>query len=221
MKPSLLIWDFNGTILDDGPLLVAVNNQLNREHNLPEITYEYYRNYFCHPPQPFYEQMGYDFQKESYAEVSRIFLERYEARQQQAPLMPHIVDVLSWAKSENIPQIILSAHKQDMLEEHLRRLGIAEYFSFISGEQTAVIGSKIGRAQQLRQQNIFDFSHAVLIGDTIHDWESAQAMELPCILYSGGHQSLHHLQSSGAPIIDDLNQLPAFFTERNDLLWKQ
>ena len=32
MLPTLLIWDFNGTLLNDGHILVDVNNEMNRRH---------------------------------------------------------------------------------------------------------------------------------------------------------------------------------------------
>lgn len=213
MLPSLLIWDFNGTILNDGQLLVAVNNEMNRERGIPEITYDYYREHFSHPPKPFYEALGYDFSKEDYGEISRIFLERYEQRQQTASLMPHIVEVLTWAQEQGIPQIVLSAHEQDMLERHLSRLGIRDYFSHISGESSHIIGGKVERAKTLRESDSFDFSHAVLIGDTDHDFHAAEAMGAACVLYSGGHQPVGRLRATGAPVIDDLSELPSILTQ--------
>lgn len=208
MLPTLLVWDFNGTILDDGHILVAVNNEMNRERGIPEISYDYYRDNFCHPPKPFYESIGYDFEKEDYREISRQFLERYELRQQEAPLMPHVTQVLQWAKEQGIPQIVLSAHVQDMLERHLQRLGIREYFSHVSGESSHIIGGKVERAKALAASGQFDFSNAYLVGDTSHDYQSAQAMNCHCILYSGGHESMERLKKVGAPLIDDLSKLP-------------
>lgn len=213
MLPSLLIWDFNGTILNDGQLLVAVNNEMNRERGIPEITYDYYRDHFSHPPQPFYEALGYDFSQEDYGEISRLFLERYELRQQEAPLMPHVLDALNWAKEQGVPQIVLSAHKQDMLERHLSRLGIRDYFSHVSGESSHIIGGKVERAKALRESGSFDFSSAILVGDTDHDFHAAEAMGVACVLYSGGHQSVDRLRATGAPVLDNLALLPPLFLE--------
>ena len=211
--PTLLIWDFNGTILDDGLLLVETNNKLNRDRGIPEISYAYYRDYFDHPPRPFYEGMGYDFSKENYDEVSREFLDLYEEKQQSAPLMPHVLDCLRWAAERHIPQIILSAHQQSLLEAQLQRLGIAHYFAHVSGESSHVIGGKIDRARALAQSGAFDFSKAFLIGDTTHDYDSAKAMGCSCVLYSGGHQSLSRLQQADAPVIASLEELPALLEQ--------
>ena len=224
MNPSLLIWDFNGTILNDGHLLVAVNNEMNRKRGLPEITYDYYREHFSHPPKPFYEKQGYNFDNEDYGEISRIFLERYEELQQEAELMPHVIEILTWAKEQGIPQIILSAHKQDMLERHLQRLGIMDFFSHVSGESSHIIGGKVERAKALAESGAFDFSHAVLIGDTDHDFHAAQAMDAACILCSAGHQTVERLKATGAVVISDLSQIPHIIPTviRKDVsTWKQ
>ncbi len=209
MLPTLLIWDFNGTLLNDGPILVGVNNEMNRQRGIPEITYDYYRQNFDHPPKPFYEKLGYDFEKEDYAEISRVFLELYEQRQQAARLSPHVEEMLHWAAEKNIPQIIVSAHKQDMLERHLERLGIRHFFAHVSGESSHIIGGKVERAKALAESGQFNFSHAVLIGDTSHDYKAACAMGADCILYSGGHETPERLSAAGVPIIDDFAKLPA------------
>lgn len=208
MLPTLLIWDFNGTILNDGEILVGVNNEMNRARGIPEISYDYYRSHFDHPPKPFYEKLGYDFEKENYEEISQQFLDLYELRQQAAPLTAHVAEVMEWAKKMGIPQIVLSAHERHRLEAHVQRLGLADYFDHISGESSLVIGGKVDRAKALAESGHFDFSNAVLVGDTIHDYHAACAMGAGCILYSGGHQTLERLQSAGVPIIDSMAQLP-------------
>lgn len=213
MLPTLLIWDFNGTLLNDGHILVGVNNEMNRLRGIPEISYDYYRQHFTHPPKPFYEKLGYDFEKEDYAEISRVFLEKYEQRQQAASLSPYVPEMLRWAEEKKIPQIIVSAHKQDMLERHLERLGIRHFFAHVSGESSHIIGGKVERAKALAESGCFDFSHAVLIGDTSHDYEAACAMGARCILYSGGHETRERLSAAGAPIIDSFEELPALLEQ--------
>ena len=47
----------------------------------------------------------------------------------------------------------------------------------------------------------------VLIGDTLHDFETAQAMGVPCILCAIGHQSKADLLSAGVPVVDAFSQL--------------
>ena len=51
----------------------------------------------------------------------------------------------------------------------------------------------------------------VLIGDTIHDYEVAQAIGVDCILFSGGHQTKKRLAECGVVMIENLNELRAIF----------
>ncbi|WP_081804819.1 HAD hydrolase-like protein [Draconibacterium orientale] len=46
-----------------------------------------------------------------------------------------------------------------------------------------------------------------MIGDTNHDFEVAQQLELDCILVADGHQSKERLEATGAKVIDELELL--------------
>ena len=47
---KVLIWDFNGTIIDDVDYCIEIENTMLRERNMDFIsTYEQYRRDFCFP----------------------------------------------------------------------------------------------------------------------------------------------------------------------------
>ena len=57
---EVVIWDFNGTILDDVDLVVrSVNGQLARR-DLPSLTIERYRDIFGFPVADYYRRIGLD-----------------------------------------------------------------------------------------------------------------------------------------------------------------
>lgn len=47
----------------------------------------------------------------------------------------------------------------------------------------------------------------LLIGDTLHDAEAAEAMHVDCVLVAHSHQSKQRLKQSGAPVVDSLRDL--------------
>ena len=49
MQPKLLIWDFNGTILDDAELCYVIENELLLERGMKPITREWYLEHFSFP----------------------------------------------------------------------------------------------------------------------------------------------------------------------------
>ena len=67
MKPSLLIWDWNGTILMDVQECFDIANHMLAERGIPCIKdMNTYREVFGFPIKAYYENLGYRFDKESY-----------------------------------------------------------------------------------------------------------------------------------------------------------
>ena len=52
-------------------------------------------------------------------------------------------------------------------------------------------------------------AEVLFVGDSEHDFEIAEAVGARCVLFSGGHHARVHLESLGAPVIDDLRDVPA------------
>ena len=201
---KIIIWDFNGTLVNDAYLGAQINNELNQEHGLPRLEEEYYRDHFTHPPRIFYEEIGYDFSRESYDELSREFMRRYVARQGKVQLTRGVRENLDEFARRGVRQFIVSAHSQELLLEHTAALGIDHYFEQIIGTDSTVVTGKVQRAQQFAAQSGIDFTQAIFIGDTDHDQETAQALGCRCLLYSGGHQSRRRLERCGLPVLDDM-----------------
>ena len=62
-----LIWDFNGTILQDMDLGIRCTNTMLAERGLPVIpSVEAYREIFGFPIDEYYRRLGFDFEKEDY-----------------------------------------------------------------------------------------------------------------------------------------------------------
>jgi len=67
--------------------------------------------------------------------------------------------------------------------------------------------SKIERGQQLIKEFNIDKSNALIIGDTIHDFEVSQKLGVKCILVADGHQSVERLNSTKAVVVPSLDKL--------------
>lgn len=203
-----IIWDFNGTLVNDGWIGAAINNEMNRKRGKNEITLEYYLDNFTHPPIDFYIKMGYTFEIESYDEVSNEFINLYTKMQDKVKLMDGVKTALETFKNLGFEQLIISAHTQQLLEEHVSLLGISDYFTHIIGSDNRVVTGKVERALAFAKQEGLDFSNAVFIGDTSHDLETAKALGSSCVLVSKGHQSECSLrkQAVDTPIFKDITE---------------
>lgn len=207
MTPKLLIWDWNGTILDDTRLCLAVENELLRERGMQEITEDWYLDHFTFPVRRYYEKMGYTFASESFETVAGLFMERYRERYASCSLREDAVGVLRFAKTRGIAQTLLSVTQQDDLLEQVQRFGIAPYFAQILGQDDISCRSKVDRAKEYMAKTGIDPRDALFIGDTDHDAEAARAVGCPCALLCGGHQSKTVLLRCGVPVYDSAEDL--------------
>ncbi len=210
MKPQFntIIWDFNGTLLHDVDAIIDANNEINRRYGIPPITKEHYRQHFSHPPMAFYEAMGYNFEEIPYKKISAEFIACYQEKQTACGLTPGVLAALEEFCRRGMEQMVFSAHNQRLLEEKLEQLGVKHYFSHIDGEEGVVVTGKVQRAKGLAAGR--DLSHALLIGDTSHDFETAAALGCACVLFSGGHEDAARLQKNNAPVFETIEALTEY-----------
>ncbi len=197
-----IIWDFNGTILDDVQVSIDSANRLLAAHSLPIIgTVEDYREKFGFPIIDYYRRMGFDFEVTPYADLAVEWVAYYMEYQKEASLFKDIPEVLKKLKEKGISQIILSATEVNMLEGQVRELGIREYFDTLLGLSNIHAYSKteIGRGW------IEAHPEAVplMIGDTDHDAQVAEAMGIDCVLLACGHQKRSHLEKCKCLFVAD------------------
>ena len=207
MDPKLLIWDWNGTIIDDADLCFTIENELLRERGMREITKEWYLAHFSFPVRAYYEQMGYTFETESFEAVSSDFMERYRKRCASCSLRDGVMDVLESAGKRGIPQTLLSVTQQDDLQNQAHLFGVSDCFSEILGQDDCLCVSKIDRAKTYMDRLGIDPRDALFIGDTNHDVETANAVGCRCVLLADGHQAKDVLLRCGVPVYDTAEAL--------------
>lgn len=209
MKYSHILWDFNGTVLDDVGIGIETINLLLRSRGLPPLTgREEYHRHFRFPIEEYYRSVGFDFEKDPYAVLAHEWIAEYRARERTAPLCPGAAEALAYVKSRKIPQILFSATQREMLVQQVEALGIGGYFDWILGTENIYAEGKIsigkGWVEAVRP------ARALLIGDTEHDAEAAREMGIECVLIAQGHQSEETLNATGCPVLPDLFALPDF-----------
>lgn len=61
---SHIVWDFNGTLLDDVSICIEAMNSLLKKYGRPALdSVEAYRRNFCFPVADYYEKIGLERQK--------------------------------------------------------------------------------------------------------------------------------------------------------------
>lgn len=209
MKVSDIIWDWNGTLLNDLSLCLSSINSLLKKRALPLLEKSYYKEVFSFPVRDYYSVIGFDFEKEDFEIPAREFIDLYEAGVAECGLHPAATEVLTYFRNRGFRQYVLSAMQQSMLEKTLKHNNILHYFESISGLDDHYATSKVERGHQLFSSCDIDVNSACMIGDTIHDYEVADALNIRCVLIADGHQSKSRLLATGAPVVESLSELIA------------
>ncbi len=209
-KYTNIIWDWNGTLLNDVALCVDIANGILVNHNDTQLNIETYRDVFGFPITAYYEKIGIDFEKESFEALTTKFITAYNADVKNSCLQVSVNEVLEQFKQTKIDQFVLTAaYKKDAIHL-LNHYGIIDYFKMVEGLDNYRAESKMDRGHHLLKVNKIDKSKTVLIGDTIHDLEVANEFGVHCILVANGHQSKNRLEASATQttrVIDNLNGL--------------
>ncbi len=210
MQYKHIIWDYNGTLLNDVDLCVDCMNIILKNYQMPEISVEKYKEIFDFPVKTYYERAGFDFSKYDFNIVGVEFIEIYHKRENELILFEDSNNVLEHFHQQNIKQSVLSAREHNKLLAELERFNIKKYFENISGLDNHLAGGKIENGKKLIEKIGIDKSLIVMIGDTLHDFDVANELGIDCILIAHGHHPSKKLQQKTGKVIENLNQLIDF-----------
>jgi phosphoglycolate phosphatase len=202
-----IIWDWNGTLLDDVDLCIRIINRILEKRCLPKITRASYLEAFGFPVRDYYQRIGFTFDIESFEIISTEFITAYEAERPGCQLMPGARVSLEGLSSRGYTQSILSASKRSSLEQAVIDYGIEFYFNSLQGLDNHHAAGKIEIAKQCLSNLTVNPKDILLIGDTTHDAEIAQMLDIDCWLIPQGHQSRHRLVAAGVPVFNSLFDL--------------
>lgn len=204
-----VIWDFNGTILDDVSLCLTIINAMMEKRGLKRLSLADYRDAFDFPVQKYYQSVGFDFDREPFPMLAHEYMDQYLPASLRCGLRDGIPEVLAALDQANVRQVLLSATKSSILLDQVKSLGIDAYFEPILGLDDIFGTSKREMAGRWFGSQAIRAAETVLIGDTTHDDEVARQIGCPSILLTGGHNSQARLRASGARVLDHPAQILA------------
>ncbi|MCF7823063.1 MAG: HAD family hydrolase [Candidatus Marinimicrobia bacterium] len=202
-----IIWDWNGTLLDDSHMAVMVINETLAKRNMPTIDHDRYQKIFGFPVIDYYRRLGFDFKDESFEIVGTEFIKGYETHKYEVSLHAGVEKVLKTLSERGVTHSILSAYKQNTLDELVGHFGLTDRFMKIVGLDNHYAHSKVGNAIQWMSEIPYDHSEVLFVGDTEHDHEVAEAIGVDCVLIPGGHQNRDKLVDTGARVVEKIEDL--------------
>ena len=89
-----IVWDFNGTLLDDMQVCIDCMNLMLAERNLPSLDLVRYRKIFTFPVRDYYLSLGFNFKNEPFEIPAHQFIDLYRTNLHRAPLQADAVKML-------------------------------------------------------------------------------------------------------------------------------
>ncbi|MFC1765486.1 HAD family hydrolase [Planctomycetota bacterium] len=207
-----IIWDWNGTLLNDSHACVTVLNEMLALYDKPSTTHAQYLMDFDFPVSDYYERLGFNFDIDAYDRIADQYIAIYRQRQYDCPLHEGALAVLANCRDEGLGQSILSAYHTDLLHQIVAHFELTHFFKSLVGLDDLFAASKIDRGRELLSQIPCPPAQVLLIGDTTHDHEVAQSLGIDCILLCGGHQHEQRLRACGPPVLSSIRDVPRFLT---------
>ncbi|MBQ9727866.1 MAG: HAD family hydrolase [Kiritimatiellae bacterium] len=208
--PRHFLFDWNGTLQDDLHAAVAGTNAILADQGRPPIDAARYRDVFSFPARGCYEALGIDVEHHDWDALCERFFSVFSA-DPAVRLFPGAAAALRALRAAGATLSIVSSSEENELERALARHGVRDLFDAVSGHADAAAGSKIARARAVFAALGAAPGAACVVGDTGHDKEVADALGCACVLVASGYESRVRLERRGAPVLDSVADLPAFF----------
>lgn len=206
MRYKNVVWDWNGTLLDDVKVGHGALRRMLEKRGVGTITLQEYKDGFGFPVREFYEGLGFDFSRYDWHEVSQDFVDTYDLLAGGVELNSGVRKVLTGLKQQGVKQYILSALVEDTLQKMVEEFGIVDCFERVYGAEDIYAGGKVPRGRRMLDDCGIIPGETLMVGDTLHDAEVAGALGFDCVLYAGGHNSEWRLQEKAA-VIRDMEEL--------------
>jgi phosphoglycolate phosphatase-like HAD superfamily hydrolase len=203
MTAKHLVWDWNGTLLDDLHLVVAATNSAITSVGGAAVTVEEHRRDFRRPINEYYgtlldRPVGLD----EFAELDRIFHDSYRLSLADVKLATDATQAIAgWTGTQSL----LSMWFHDELVPLVTRFELVERFRRVDGLRADTGGGF--KAQHLKvhlAEQGLDGADVVLIGDSLDDADAALAVGGRAVLYTGGFTDPDKLRAYGVPVADSL-----------------
>ena len=201
-----VIFDWNGTLINDVWLGVKAMNIMLEKRNMPLITEDYYREIFRFPVKEYYRELGLDVDNE-WEQISLEFMDFFLLEAGKVKLHEDVVETLIHLKNSGRKLCILSAMQHEGLLKQATHLDVTQYFDFIQGIDNHYAQGKTHLGIKTAQRTGTPVEKILFVGDTVHDEEVAQVIGCQSALVSRGHNDLKRLKETKSPVYDDFSFL--------------
>ncbi|CAN5472838.1 HAD hydrolase-like protein [soil metagenome] len=199
---SAIVFDWNGTILNDGERARLATNRVLAEMALPALSVDRFRETFSLPMDRYFQSLGVlkiDVE-EAVADWSRFLVGGH------IELSAGVPEMLIAAKLRGIPVGIVSAASEVVVRSDAKQLGIEESLSIIVGDSRV-------KSAALREISAKVEGTLLYCGDTEYDIIEAKVAGAISVGFGGGYRPGSELRKvDPLVVIDDFSEIAEALT---------
>lgn len=206
--PRHIVWDWNGTLLDDNDAVVSAVNAVCTAFGREHIDIEQWRAVYSRPLLRCYERLlDRELGEQDWARVDKFYHEEYRNLLHSVGLATGVPEVLrQWQRAGNT-QSLLSMWFHDELRPLVAEHGLEPLFSRVDGLRDEVGGgSKDVHLRRHLDELGWEPAEVALVGDVVDDARAAEQVGADCVLVTTGVMSRPALQESGFPVVDSVSE---------------
>ncbi len=203
-----IVWDYNGTVLDDARLSVfAVNKMLQKRALLP-TDFESYIETVALPLESYYASIGItDADMQRLSDEFRAFCEQNAG---MCSIFPDFRETAEYFRMHGIRSILMSSLHEDYLFEEIKKYEIDDCFDEVYGLSDKSVGSKTEIAKKFIKSSGAQPENLLFVGDLINDARLAKELGARCVLIPRGHNSRRRCENEGVVVLDSIEKLKEY-----------
>ncbi|WP_182544939.1 HAD family hydrolase [Halosaccharopolyspora lacisalsi] len=201
-----IVWDWNGTLLDDSHAVVSAVNTVCTAFGSEHVDLDRWRSVFGRPLLRTYELvLQRTLSERDWARIDVLYHEAYRKLLHTCGLAAGVPESLwEWSKRGG-SQSLLSMWFHDELVPLVTDFGLDSLFTRVDGLRDDIGGGP--KAAHLREHVRaleLDPAEIVLIGDVVDDARAAEQAGSGCALLTTGVMSRQALEATGFPVFDSV-----------------
>lgn len=210
---KLVVFDWNGTLLDDALATHQAVNAVLRHVGAPPVDLDRLRDVSDFPVQNLYRSLGIrqNILDQNFEELVHVFHDHYEPLALETSLRSGAENLLRQLTQQGVNLIVLSNHLCAKISEQTDRLGIRPFISEILANECR--RDHVDHKPKGERLSAFMTTHglqrrnAIIVGDTPEEAEIGHLQGLTSVLITGGIASESRLRAANPHYLID--QLPA------------
>lgn len=211
MNIKLVIFDFDGTIMDTKNTIIAAKQETLRQMGLAVADEQTCANTIGMSAKTGFQKLCPELSEEMIGVCMKRYREIFDETKKVVPpvLFPNVVETLNELKKKDIICTIATSRGRKSLIDFLESMSIAKYFSYIlAAEDTALLKPNAEPVNKTLIDLSYDAENAIVVGDMPFDIIMGKNAGVYTCGVTYGVSDKNSLLESGADyLIDNISEL--------------